>query len=149
MTFEYEYHDGGRRFSRRPKQKEDCTVRALVIATGADYDHAYDELKSRGRDSHRRFPFSIITKEVVFGHVFVWQAFEDGYLLTAAEFCERYSAGTFILQMKGHVMCVKDGVAYDTYKVEDDRLIKGAWRIERARNARRARKKAFKPFVGE
>lgn len=145
MTFEFEYHDGGRRFSRRPRQKEDCTVRALVIATGADYDIAYDELKSRGRNSHRRFPFSIITKEVIFDHVFVWQEFDP--TITPVEFCERYTHGTFILQMKGHVMCVKDGVVYDTGRVSDNMAIKGAWRIEKARTAKR--KKPFVPYVYE
>jgi len=145
MSFEFEQHDGGRRFSRRPKQKEDCTVRALVIATGADYDEAYDELRSRGRGSHRRFPFSIITKEVIFGHIFVWQQFEPN--LNTTEFCEMYTCGTFILQMKGHVMCVKDGVVYDTGKVSESLAVSGAWRIEKARTARR--KKPFKPYIHE
>jgi len=145
MSFEWEQNDGGRRFSRRPRQKEDCTVRALAIATGTDYDIAYDELRERGRDSHRRFPFSIITREVVFGHIFVWYEFD--WQMTAEEFCEQHPDGTFILQMKGHVMCVKDGVVYDTHKVEDSRPVKGAWRIERERKARR--KGAFKPHVPE
>lgn len=145
MSFEFEYHDGGRRFSKRPRQKEDCTIRALVVATGVDYDIAYDELKSRGRGSHRRFPFSIITKEVIFDHVFVWQEFVPP--INPIVFCEQYSSGTFILQMKGHVMCVKDGVVYDTGKVSDSIDVKGAWRIERARNAKR--KKPFTPYVYE
>lgn len=41
--------DAGRYGSRRPRQKNDCTVRALALAMGLPYDEAYDRLKEAGR----------------------------------------------------------------------------------------------------
>lgn len=32
--YPFKYSDGGRSESRRPKQRNDCTVRALAIVTG-------------------------------------------------------------------------------------------------------------------
>lgn len=141
---EWEQHDGGKRFSKRPKQKMDCTVRALAIATATDYDQAYDFLKSKGRSANARFAFSTITKQVIFNHVFVWAEFKPS--ISFIVFTNSYTHGTFILQMNGHVACVKDSVLYDSYKSKDEEQILGYWRIEKARTAKR--KKPFKPFQG-
>lgn len=45
--------DAGRSASRRPRQKNDCTVRALALARGLTYDEAYDTLKAAGRGLRR------------------------------------------------------------------------------------------------
>ncbi len=50
--------DGGRASSSRPRQRNDCTVRALAIAGGLSYDDAYDLLKEAGRKCSRGFQFS-------------------------------------------------------------------------------------------
>jgi hypothetical protein len=53
------FDDGGRSQSKRPKQKNDCTVRALAIACEITYDEAYEMLAAAGRSCSRGFaPFS-------------------------------------------------------------------------------------------
>jgi len=39
--------------SKRPRQRNDCTVRAIAIACDFSYDSAYDLLKANGRRSSR------------------------------------------------------------------------------------------------
>ena len=49
--FQYQFNDGGRSQSKRPKQKNDCTVRALAVSAQMSYDDAYTILKKYGRVS--------------------------------------------------------------------------------------------------
>lgn len=45
--------DAGRSQSKRPRQSNDCTVRALALALDCPYDQAYDTLKTAGRIASR------------------------------------------------------------------------------------------------
>src|SRR5882757_6395218 len=47
--------DSGRSQSRRPKQTNDCTVRAYALAFGIPYDSAYDQLAGAGRKCAKGF----------------------------------------------------------------------------------------------
>jgi hypothetical protein len=42
----FAFNDGGRQNSKRPRQKNDCTVRAIAIVCAIAYDSAYDLLKA-------------------------------------------------------------------------------------------------------
>src|SRR6266545_2909258 len=55
MPYPFIVDDGCRSQSRRPRQKKDCTVRALAIGTVWTYDQAYDLLKKADRRSHGGF----------------------------------------------------------------------------------------------
>ena len=57
QAVEYDFcqTDAGRCLSKRPKQKNDCTVRAMATAFELSYDDAYDILKKYGRICGRGF----------------------------------------------------------------------------------------------
>lgn len=52
-TAPFRLNDGGRQHSKRPRQRNDCTVRAVAIASSIPYDSAYDLLKANGRKCSR------------------------------------------------------------------------------------------------
>jgi hypothetical protein len=43
----FSFNDGGRQLSKRPRQRNDCTVRAVAIACDFSYDSAYDLLEGQ------------------------------------------------------------------------------------------------------
>lgn len=45
--------DGGRSLSLRPKQRNDCTVKAAAIACQVSYDEAYEAIKKLGRECNK------------------------------------------------------------------------------------------------
>lgn len=127
--------DAGRLKSRRPRQGNDCTVRALALAVEVPYDDAYDELARRGRKSHRGvfFPNRAHDDEV-FGVQLRWislPAVKGQPRMTPEQFCkvgELGEFGTWILRMAKHVATVRDGVLYDLMP-NVGRCVYGVWEV--------------------
>ncbi|MBK1671093.1 hypothetical protein CKO28_24095 [Rhodovibrio sodomensis] len=125
--------DGGRSTSKRPRQRNDCTVRALAVATGVSYDAAYDELKAAGRKASRKFRFrEWASKSRLGGCAFAWEAFpavKGQKRMNPERFCRERPHGTYILKTAKHVFAVVDGVVIDEEPVRADRCVYGAWRV--------------------
>lgn len=128
--------DAGRGVSRRPRQKNDCTVRALATACGIAYDSAYDVIKARGRRSNRGAYFpSRAADDRAAGFSFTWQAFpavKGQRRMNPVRFCRDHPGGAYIVKTARHVFAIVDGVAFDTSPSRPDRCIYGCWRVERA-----------------
>jgi hypothetical protein len=94
--------DAGRSKSKRPKQKNDCVVRALALVADVSYDEAYDFVKRQGRKSHRGFHLHLYldraskTGELVFGHRIIKHSFpaqKDKERMYVGAFCMFYPRG--------------------------------------------------------
>jgi hypothetical protein len=137
MSYPFKTADGGRSESRRPKQKNDCTVRALAIAADLPYDEAYDMLMQSGRKSHRGFNFKGWLKKVgnvVNGYRFTWEAYlatKGQARMNPVRFAKEKASGRYIVRTAKHVNTVIDGVSHDTFRTYDQRCIYGAWRVEK------------------
>lgn len=80
------------------KNVSDCTVRAICKATGKDWG-AY--LRSLG---YRRY--------------IIPDTCPDCY--TVGRFADDHPHGTYILALSGHVVCVQDGIIYDSWNSENE-----------------------------
>lgn len=127
------YSDAGRAASRRPRQGNDCTVRALAIARGLSYDEAYDLLAHAGRRSGQRLNLGPWLSEQAWARKIAFPAVKGQPRMTPPSFCTRFAQGRFICKAAKHVFAVVDGVVYDTEPVGDRRCIYTAWRIEALR----------------
>ena len=112
--------DVGKQDSKRPKNRRDCTVVALAVSCGVDYDTAYDELAQRGRKSSTGFWFPSSVKsrrnDTVLGVTFTWyplQAVKGERRMTPTVFVHEHPSGKFVLRLSKHVVAVIDGVVYD------------------------------------
>jgi hypothetical protein len=135
--FRFKQDDGGRAQSRRPRQKNDCTVRALAVTLGIEYDFAYEVLASFGRKSGAGFPFKTHAA-AIFANCSAdatWTAFQavkGERRLTLPAFCARYPAGRYIVSMAKHITVVVDGVVHDDFQPGEERCVYGAWRVQPA-----------------
>ena len=43
--------------------------------------------------------------------------------MTVAEFAKGHPHGTYILALSGHVVCLQDGVVYDTWHSENETVL--------------------------
>lgn len=130
--------DAGRGSSRRPRQSNDCTVRALALAAGAEYDIAYDTLAAAGRKCGRGFHFRAWAKAEAFGgYRFNWlacPAIKGRLRETPVTFALAHSQGRFILRCAKHVLACVDGVVMDMSKNQgpmglENRCVYGAWEL--------------------
>jgi hypothetical protein len=128
--------DGGRQESRRPKQKNDCTVIAVAISLDINYDLAYDALQELGRKSGEGFflPSGDYKKKngYILGKKFEWipcpsvkgQPRENGW-----SFLKEHKEGRYILRLAGHVRACVDGCIYDGSYPDLYKCVYGYWKI--------------------
>ena len=128
--------DGGRSTSTRPKSKEDCTVRALALATGVSFDKAYDVLAIAGRKPHQRFAFKLWANSLAPRYTLrvelrwhPFQAVKGESRMNPAKFCTQFLNGRWIVRTAKHVFAVIDGVVLDETSPRPDRCIYGAWEV--------------------
>lgn len=110
-------------------ERNDCTVRAMAIATETSYSKAYMKLAAAGRKRNRGFHVSSIlkTKSVHFDHLFKKLPFRKP--ITLQKFLKKYPSGTFYVQKYGHVFVIRDGAVLDTYRPRPFVRIAMAWEV--------------------
>lgn len=103
----------------------DCTVRAISTAQGKTWDQTYRELSDSAQE-----------KGVLFDDVeFIEDYLDSRYLrqcyysMTVGEFLEECPMGVFLVTMKGHITCIKDGVLLDTFDCRD-RIMWCCWKVK-------------------
>lgn len=111
-------------------EKNDCTVRALKIATGCKYYDAYKLLANAGRKPNRGFFVERLlkTNSFYFGCAFTKLKFRKP--ITLVRFVKKYDKGIFYVRKRGHVFVVKDGVAIDMMEPRPYSRIIMAWKVE-------------------
>lgn len=122
--------DAGRKQSRRPSQKRDCTVRALSLVLSIKYDDAYERLRDAGRECSTGFDIERWARKSTaidgFGdrNYFTLHKMPfdkgDRYGLPKAttryrlyDFIKDNPSGRFMVSTARHVFAVVDGVVYD------------------------------------
>lgn len=129
-------HDAGRAASKRSRQKNDCTVRAIATATRITYDEAYELLAKAGRVCSKGFAFAPwADKAVVNDHRFIWQRLRKQRgkaRVNIAVFCKQYGQGTYIIRVRRHVLTVIDGICHDCFISDGLRAVEGFWRVVRS-----------------
>lgn len=129
-SFRFTNTDAGRSNSQRPKQKNDCTVRALAIVLNMGYDDAFDMLKRFGRKSNRGIKFSdyAATQSTLYKRT-MFPAVKDKKRMTVSDFCAAYTTGRYIIKTAKHVLCVIDGEVFDNCKPPSQRCVYSAYQV--------------------
>lgn len=131
--------DSGRKNSKRPKQTNDCTVRAMAAAFDLDYDYTYDMLAQAGRKCSRGFFLGAwLMKNASNGMLLdrkveklSFPAVKGESRMNVEKFVKEFATGTYIIRVAKHVACVKDGKILDWMTVEGsgDRCVYLAYKI--------------------
>ena len=130
LTDLFRLDDGGRSTSRRPKQRNDCTVRAIAIAESLEYDRAYDELKDAGRKCATGFHFSVwANQQPERFEKLSFPAVKGQPRMNVERFCRQFTQGRYIIKTAKHVMAVKDGVVHDVDPPGLERCVYTAYRL--------------------
>lgn len=108
----------------------DCTVRAISLATDKSWNETYHELSDFARIKGQMFD------DVMYIDSYLDLNFEKVYCkgnqckLTVDDFVRQYTNGIYLITMRGHITCCIDGVIYDTF-YPGDRLVWDVYKIKR------------------
>ena len=101
------------------RRVNDCTVRAISLAINKTWDETYDILSGYAKEQ------AIMMDEVEYIDDFLKEHFEKlcgckgNVKLTVGQFIKNHPYGTFLITMRGHITCCKDGCIYDTFNPSD------------------------------
>lgn len=92
----------------------DCTVRAIALATNRTWDQVYEEL------SHYAQKEAVLLDDVDYIDNYLSQNFERicdcrDRGLTVGQFIQSHPYGTYLITMREHITCAKNGVIYDIF----------------------------------
>lgn len=110
----YKYHNANKYKNRI----NDCTIRAISVATGVTWDEAYEELSNEARQ------MGLMMDSVDFIEQYLDYRYERTchYSKTVNEFIKEFPQGIYLLSMPGHLTCVIDGVNIDTFDTSNRRM---------------------------
>lgn len=102
----------------RNRQVNDCTVRAISLATGRTWDQAYEELSKFAQAQ------AIMPDEVDYINEYLGRRYRracgcQGEKITVGDFVRLYPYGIFLITMSGHITCAINGTIYDTFDPSD------------------------------
>lgn len=110
------------------RKVNDCTVRAISLATNSTWDETYDWLSSYAKEQ------AIMMDEVDYIDEFLEKNFtklcgcKNQVKVTIAQFVETHPVGTFLITMNGHITCCINGCIYDTFNPKD-RIVWGVYEV--------------------
>lgn len=100
----------------------DCVIRALSKALDQDWETTYVGVALKGFQlgdlPSANAVWGAYLREKGFTRHVIPAERVDGY--TVADFAEDHPSGTYILAIEGHVVCVQDGVIYDSWHSEKE-----------------------------
>lgn len=122
----FKYHNA----NPRGRRVNDCTVRAISLATRVSWDRAFNELCDFAQSQ------AIMPDEIAYIDEFLARRFTKVYCsrcgdkkITVGEFVMNHPYGTFLITMSGHITCCIDGVIHDTFD-PSTYIIWEAYRVE-------------------
>ena len=107
------------KFNENPTGRSvgDCTVRALSVALGVDWETAFDLLTDNARAMGDMPSADSVIGSVLRQNGFYRRAIPNSCpdCYTAEDFCRDNPHGVFVLGFGGHVATVIDGDIYDSW----------------------------------
>ena len=118
-------------YNANPRQRRvnDCTVRAISLATGRTWDQTFEELSEVAQAQ------AIMPDDVTYIDEYLERRFQkvcgckDKIRITVGEFVDTHPQGTYLITMSGHITCAIDGCIYDTFNPRDH-FVWGAYKVK-------------------
>lgn len=120
----FKYHNA----NPRGRHVNDCTVRAISLATGRTWDETYRMLSEFAQQE------GIMPDDVFYIDNFLENHFhklcgcKHKIKITVGEFVKNNPQGTYLITMSGHITCAIDGVIYDTFN-PSNRYVWGIYEV--------------------
>lgn len=107
----FTYHNA----NPRGRRANDCTVRAISLATGRTWDATYEELSKFAQAQ------AIMPDEVGYIDEYLERKFKKVFCQncknkkTVSDIVNMFPHGIYLITMRGHITCCIDGIIYDTF----------------------------------
>lgn len=106
------------------KYEDDCVIRAISCATGKSWDYVYDYLSDIAQ-----YEGTLLDKRD-FVINYLDRTFHRLYDVygTVGEVSGMFPNSTLLITVRGHILCSKNGIVYDTFDPRD-RIVEYVWLV--------------------
>ena len=104
---------------------DDCVIRAISCATNRSWDYVYDYLSDIAQYEGTLFD----KKDFVINYLDRTYKRLDGIRGSVVEVSGMFPNNTLLITMRGHIVCSKNGVIYDTFDCTD-REVESVWLVK-------------------
>ena len=106
------------------KYEDDCVIRAISCATNKSWDYVYDYLSDIAQ-----YEGTLLDKrEFVRNYLDRTYKRLNGIYGTVGQVSGMFPNNTLLITMRGHIVCSKNGVIYDTFDCRD-REVESVWLV--------------------
>ena len=107
------------------KYEDDCVIRAISCATGRSWDYVYDYLSDIAQ-----YEGTLLDKRD-FVRNYLDRTYRRLYNIhgSVGEVSAMFPDSTLLITMRGHIVCSKNGVIYDTFDCRD-REVESVWLVK-------------------
>ena len=104
---------------------DDCVIRAISCATGKSWDYVYDYLSDIAQ-----YEGTLLDKRdfIIYYLDMTYQRI-SGIYGSVGEVSAMFPNNTILITTKGHIICSKNGVVYDTFDPRD-REVEYVWLVK-------------------
>ena len=107
------------------RYEDDCVIRAISCATNKSWDYVYDYLSDIAQ-----YEGTLLDKrEFVRNYLDRTYKRLNGVYGTVGEVSGMFPNNTLLITMKGHIVCSKNGIIYDTFDCRD-REVENVWLVD-------------------
>lgn len=107
------------------KYEDDCVVRAISCATNRPWDYVYDYLS----DEAQKQGTLMDKREFVRNYLDRTYQRLEGIYGSVGHVSGQFPNNVLLITMKGHIVCSKYGIIYDTFDCRD-REVENVWLIK-------------------
>lgn len=107
------------------KYEDDCVIRAISCATGQSWDYVYDYLSDIAQYEGTLFDKKDFVRDYLDR---TYKRLPDLYG-SVGEISAMFPDNTLLITMRGHIVCSKCGVIYDTFDCRN-RIAESVWLVK-------------------
>lgn len=105
----------------------DCTIRAYTKAEGISWEEAYDMAANYGmEESAMPNDDKVIARVLGENYGYTLTKLSKDERMTVNEFATANQHGTYLCLVRGHIVCIQDGLYYDSWDC-GDKKVTGYW----------------------
>lgn len=107
------------------RYEDDCVIRSISCATGKSWDYVYDYLSDIAQYEGTLFDKRDFVRN------YLDRTYKRLYNVygSVGEVSAMFPNSTLLITMRGHIVCSKDGVIYDTFDCRD-REVESVWLVK-------------------
>lgn len=121
-----------RYFNANPlgRKVNDCTVRAISLATGKSWDFIYKILSEFARKEAVMMDNIKYIDKFLDSNFLKVYSHNSGYKMTVDEAAKEFNRGVYLITMQNHITCCIDGIIYDIFN-PGDRTVWEIYKVKR------------------